>query len=118
MTDPNNPDPKDFEVCLCFHVTLRKLIGHYRNQRPRVPSQMSECFGAGTGCGWCVPFLEKIYEQLEEGKEPRIDVPVKEYGQQRRHYHQRENVAPPDEQTVHAKLEAYLKELPDELKSE
>ena len=21
---------------------------------------MSECLGAGTGCGWCIPFLIKI----------------------------------------------------------
>ncbi len=23
---------------------------------------MSECLGAGTGCGWCIPFLIKIAE--------------------------------------------------------
>jgi hypothetical protein len=22
---------------------------------------MSECLGAGSGCGWCVPFLERIW---------------------------------------------------------
>ncbi|MEZ6084412.1 MAG: hypothetical protein R3E58_10860 [Phycisphaerae bacterium] len=21
---------------------------------------MTECLGAGTGCGWCIPFLKKI----------------------------------------------------------
>jgi NAD(P)H-nitrite reductase large subunit len=26
---------------------------------------MSECFGAGTGCGWCRPYLKKIFEQFQ-----------------------------------------------------
>jgi bacterioferritin-associated ferredoxin len=53
----------DDEVCLCFHVTRRKVTQFIRVNRPEVPSQLSECFGAGTGCGWCRPFLEKIFEQ-------------------------------------------------------
>ena len=24
---------------------------------------MSECFGAGTGCGWCRPFLQRLFDQ-------------------------------------------------------
>jgi NAD(P)H-nitrite reductase large subunit len=26
--------------------------------------QLSECFGAGTGCGWCRPYLQKLFEQV------------------------------------------------------
>ena len=59
-------DP-DAEVCLCFHVTRRKLINFLRTQRPRVPSQLSQCGGAGTGCGWCVPFLKQLFRQAVEG---------------------------------------------------
>jgi NAD(P)H-nitrite reductase large subunit len=51
----------DQKVCLCFHVTLRKLENFVRVQRPKVASQLSECGGAGTGCGWCVPFLKQIF---------------------------------------------------------
>jgi bacterioferritin-associated ferredoxin len=53
----------DREVCLCFHVTRRKLLNYIRLEQPHHASQLSECFGAGTGCGWCRPFLRKIFEQ-------------------------------------------------------
>ncbi len=52
----------DDELCLCFHVTQRKVQNFLRVERPRVASQMSECFGAGTGCGWCRPFLLRLWE--------------------------------------------------------
>ena len=51
----------DDHVCLCFHVSLRKLVNYLERERPRVPSQLSECLGAGTGCQWCVPFLERLH---------------------------------------------------------
>lgn len=57
----------DDELCLCFHVTRRKLIQHVRIHRPAVASQLSECFGAGTGCGWCRPFLKQIFERERLG---------------------------------------------------
>lgn len=50
----------DDEVCLCYHVTLRKLLHFARRERPWPASRMSECLGAGTGCGWCIPFLARI----------------------------------------------------------
>ena len=53
----------DATVCLCFHVTRRKLEKFVRLEQPRRASQMSECGGAGTGCGWCRPILTKIFEQ-------------------------------------------------------
>ena len=43
----------DDELCLCFHVTRRKIKQFIRVERPRVVSEVSACFGAGTGCGWC-----------------------------------------------------------------
>jgi NAD(P)H-nitrite reductase large subunit len=55
------------EVCLCFHVTRRKLLNFIRSERPRVASQLSQCGGAGTGCGWCVPFLKQLFRQAAEG---------------------------------------------------
>ncbi len=53
----------DDELCLCFHVTKRKVVQYLRVNRPALPSQLSECYGAGTGCGWCRPFLKRLWEQ-------------------------------------------------------
>jgi NAD(P)H-nitrite reductase large subunit len=57
----------DYKVCYCFHVTKRKLLNFLRIERPRVASQLSQCGGAGTGCGWCVPFLKQLHEQAATG---------------------------------------------------
>jgi len=51
----------DDKICYCFHVTRRKLVNFVRRARPKVASQLSECGGAGTGCGWCIPFLKQIH---------------------------------------------------------
>ena len=53
----------DDHVCLCFHVSKRKLVNFIRIERPRRVGQLSECQGAGTGCGWCRPFLRHLFEQ-------------------------------------------------------
>ena len=53
----------DDDVCYCYHVSLRKLQNFARRTRPKHASQMSECLSAGTGCGWCIPFLRQIAEQ-------------------------------------------------------
>ena len=53
----------DDELCLCFHVSKRKVTNFIRVERPVRPGQLSECFGAGTGCGWCVPFLKRYFDQ-------------------------------------------------------
>src|SRR5437899_2527849 len=53
----------DAKVCYCFHVTRRKLVNFVRQSKPKVASQLSECGGAGTGCGWCIPFLKQIFQQ-------------------------------------------------------
>lgn len=53
----------DDEVCLCFHVTKRKLVNFLRIERPKRAAQMSECFGAGTGCGWCRSYLQRMFER-------------------------------------------------------
>ena len=39
----------DDKVCYCFHVSKRKLVNFVKRERPRVPSQLSQCGGAGTG---------------------------------------------------------------------
>jgi len=51
----------DDELCLCFHVTKRKVVNFLRIARPRRESQLAQCHGAGTGCGWCRPFLKMLF---------------------------------------------------------
>ncbi|MEE2935705.1 MAG: (2Fe-2S)-binding protein [Planctomycetota bacterium] len=53
----------DQELCLCFHVTRRKVVQHIRVHQPTRTSQLSECYGAGTGCGWCRRFLQQLMEE-------------------------------------------------------
>lgn len=53
-----NPDD---ELCVCFHVSCRKLANWIRIHRPRRAGELSQCFGAGTGCGWCRPWLEQLF---------------------------------------------------------
>jgi len=50
----------DDDICYCYHVSMRKLVNFARRERPAQASRMTECLGAGTGCGWCIPFLTKI----------------------------------------------------------
>ncbi|TVQ03444.1 MAG: (2Fe-2S)-binding protein [Planctomycetaceae bacterium] len=63
----------DDELCLCFHVSLRKVEQYLRTRRPAVASQLSECYGAGTGCGWCRPFLRRLHQQIVVGTSTRGD---------------------------------------------
>lgn len=55
----------DDELCLCFHVTRRKVKNFIRIHQPRVASQVSECGGAGTGCGWCRVMIGRLLAQAQ-----------------------------------------------------
>ena len=77
----------DDELCLCFHVTKRKVVNFLRVEKPRRESQLAECFGAGTGCGWCRPFLKKLFEQAVAGGQIDADLPTPDdYARQRSQY--------------------------------
>jgi len=78
-------DP-DAEVCLCFHVSLRKVRNFIRRTEPKVPSQIADCLGAGTGCRWCVPFLEKLHHQWKSGEPMTLPIAPAEYAARRRRY--------------------------------
>jgi bacterioferritin-associated ferredoxin len=78
-------DPDD-HVCLCFHVSLRKIANFIAREQPTVPSQISECLGAGTGCQWCVPVLKKLHALHLEGKPMDLPVSPEEYAQRRARY--------------------------------
>ncbi len=77
----------DAKVCYCFHVTRRKLVNFTRLHRPKVASQLSECGGAGTGCGWCIPFLKQVFTQAVEGGETELEqLTPEEYERRRARY--------------------------------
>jgi bacterioferritin-associated ferredoxin len=79
-----NPDD---EVCLCFHVSLRKIRGYLKREDPPVASLISECLGAGTGCQWCVPFLRRLHQMHVNGEEPDLRVSPERYVQARLSFH-------------------------------
>ena len=84
----------DDEICCCHHVQLRKLWHFARRNRPARASQMSDCLGAGTGCGWCIPILKKIHiwaqtaDDDTAGKVPKslLDITPEAYAEKRRDY--------------------------------
>ena len=77
----------DQKVCYCFHVSRRKLENFVARTKPRVASQLSECGGAGTGCGWCIPFLKQLFAQAQPGQAIELDtISPEEYEQQRTAY--------------------------------
>ena len=73
----------DDDLCLCFHVSQRKILKFIRLEKPRRVSQLSECYGAGTGCGWCRPFLRKLFEQADAGD---AELSPQQYAEHRQRY--------------------------------
>ena len=78
-------DPDD-HVCLCFHVSLRKIRAYMKRENPPVASLISECLSAGTGCMWCVPFLKHLHAQHVKGIEPDLFVSPEKYVEARSAY--------------------------------
>ena len=77
----------DDELCLCFHVTKRKVINYIRVEKPARPGQLSDCFGAGTGCGWCRAYLRRLFDEVRRGDDPTASGPSKlEHAQGRTKY--------------------------------
>ena len=77
----------DDTICYCFHVTKRKIVNHIRVYRPRRASQVSECGGAGTGCGWCIPYIKRYFEDAQQSQPAGDDsLSAADYAQQRAAY--------------------------------
>ena len=74
----------DDKVCYCFHVTQRKLVNFIRRTQPRVASQLSQCGGAGTGCGWCIPFLKQLHQNAARGSAIELETLTPEEYERRR----------------------------------
>lgn len=77
----------DDQVCLCFRVTLRKIRTYLRTEDPPVASLVSECLGAGTGCGWCVPFLKHLHAEHQAGRTPDLKISPQRYAEARTGFH-------------------------------
>lgn len=78
----------DDKICYCYSVSMRKLVNFSRRNRTMRPSQMTGCLGAGTGCGWCIPFLIKIAEDPDAfGID---DITPEQYAEQRSTYRKTE----------------------------
>ena len=77
----------DAKVCYCFHVSKRKLVNFVRREQPRVASQLAECGGAGTGCGWCIPFLRELHRHcLSDTQDGSEELTPEEYARRRAAY--------------------------------
>lgn len=77
-------DPDD-KICYCFHVSQRKICNYIRINKLRRASQVSDCGGAGSGCGWCIPFIEKLFHESEQGGEVAA-ISADEYAHARGNY--------------------------------
>ena len=77
----------DDTICYCFHISKRKILNFIRVNRPRRASQISDCGGAGTGCGWCVNYLKRYFAEAQgqtmEGSE---NLTPADYARQRAAY--------------------------------
>jgi bacterioferritin-associated ferredoxin len=64
----------DDELCLCFHISCRKVLNYIRIHRVKLPSQLAECGGAGTGCGWCRKQMQKLLSECEESPPSALEI--------------------------------------------
>ncbi|REJ84644.1 MAG: (2Fe-2S)-binding protein [Planctomycetota bacterium] len=77
----------DDTICYCFHVSKRKIVNYIRVHRPRRASQVSACGGAGTGCGWCIPYLKQYFAEAQGERSESADaLTPEEYAAQRAAY--------------------------------
>ena len=77
---------KNDNICVCNNVSLGKLTSFIQRENPKVASQLSLCLGAGTSCGWCIPFLEKIHKQHVAGDDIQLGVDSENYLKRRKEY--------------------------------
>ena len=77
----------DDKLCYCYSISKRKIVNFVKQTRPRRASQITACFEAGSGCGWCIPFLVKIHRQVMSGAEVEADdISPAEYEAMRKRY--------------------------------
>lgn len=90
----------DDELCLCFHVSKRKVVNYLRIEKPRRAAQLADCHGAGTGCGWCRPFLQRLFDVAQSASQPLPALPSRvDYARARGEYVRAGKGTPPPEAT-------------------
>ena len=73
-----------------------ELLNYLRLEKPRVASMLSQCGGAGTGCGWCIPFLKQLHSQAQEGGDTELEILApEEYARRRAVYIREGHGVPP-----------------------
>lgn len=85
----------DDTICYCFHVSKRKIVNYLRVHKPRRASQISQCGGAGTGCGWCVPYLKRYFAEFQAGELKTEGMTPAEYAKLRSDYIREGKGTPP-----------------------
>lgn len=110
----------DREICLCFHVGVGKLAKFHRLHGARHASDFARCHGAGTGCGWCVPYLERLFEQMQAGQGAALEMGAEEYRRRRIEYQRskKPDLPPPADADgpLELDLEDMLRQIPDDMK--
>jgi bacterioferritin-associated ferredoxin len=79
----------DDKICYCYNVPYRKLVNYVRRHNLQRASQLSECLGAGTGCGWCIPILKRIFESVQQNQDatnPPVEMTAEQYADLRQSY--------------------------------
>jgi NAD(P)H-nitrite reductase large subunit len=76
----------DDPACYCFHVSKRKVLNFLRVHKPRVASELSQCGGAGTGCGWCVGYLKRTFAQFKTDGSVEDSLSRDDYARERADY--------------------------------
>ena len=74
-------------------------------------SQLSQCGGAGTGCGWCVPFLRQLFDDAGAG--PLEQLTPAEYARRRAEYIRAGKGKPPAGREANGSLTAPVGSLLD-----
>ena len=73
-------------MCLCFKVPLDKIRNYLEREDPAAASLISEVLSAGTGCQWCVPFLEELHRRHKAGEPVDLTVSPEAYADARKTY--------------------------------
>ena len=85
----------DDTLCYCFHVSKRKVLNYIRINNLKRASQLSDCNGAGSGCGWCVSYLKRCFAEANGDPNAFGDVNVEDYARGRGDYIQAGKGKPP-----------------------
>ena len=82
---------KNEYVCICHTVSLGKLQSYLNRENPKVASQLSRCLDSGTSCGWCIPYLNQLFNKHKCGDLVNLEIDAKLYLEQRRAFNKQKH---------------------------